>query len=82
MANLPKWVWDLVIHLQQQEDEHPTLYIQANVKNPAPADKYIESDWCPARALDQVPRPIRKQAEAIREYTQMAEQDKSEGSDD
>lgn len=82
MADLPKWVWDLVIHLQQQEEEHPKLYRQVDAKYPEQGYSYQPAEWCAGTALSQVPRPIQKQAEAIRTYTRMAEQDKVEDLDE
>lgn len=79
MANLPKWVWDLVIHLQEMEMEHPKLFRQVDAKYPEQGYSYQEAEWCPGQALSQVPRPILNQAEAIRDYTRQAEQDKEEG---
>lgn len=82
MTQLPKWVWDLVIHLQQMEEEHPSLFRQMDAKYPEQGYSYVPSDWCPGNALKQVPRPIRRQAEAIRDYTRQAEQDKEEDLDE
>lgn len=79
MADLHKWVWDLVMHLQQMEEEHPELYRRVDAKYPEQGFSYQVAEWCPGTALSQIPRPILAQAEAIRNYTSQVEQDKEEG---
>lgn len=60
MTELPTWVWDMVIALEAQRDEHPTFY-DADGKR---------LDWCPCEPLDKVPTDVLAQAKAIRAYTQ------------
>lgn len=76
MADLPKWVWDLIIQLETQEDTHPELYRRMS------SAEYVRWNWCPAAALNSIPAEIRGQARAIRQYQQLAEQDKQEGDGD
>lgn len=79
-TELPKWVWDMIINLNEQEMEHPELYVRKDAKYPEQGYSYVESVWCPGRALDLVPPAVREQAKAIREYTRQADRDK-EGKD-
>lgn len=65
MSELPTWVWDLVIALEVQRDEHPTLH-----------DAYGKRlDWCPCEAINAVPPEVLAQAKAIRAYTQAKERE-------
>lgn len=75
---LPKWVWDLIIGLLEQEDIHPKLYMQRPAGK-AMGDDYEPANWCAGVPLNQVPAEVRGQAEAIRTYNRMAEKDKQEG---
>lgn len=79
MTDLPKWVWDMIIHLEDQEDIHPKLYVQVDAKYPEQGYSYQPSSWCAGTVLNSVPLEIRGQARAIRDYTRQAEQDKEEG---
>lgn len=76
---LPKWVWDMIIGLLEQEDIHPKLYQQVDAKYPEQGYSYQLADWCAGVPLNQVPAEVRSQAEAIRTYNRMAEKDKQEG---
>lgn len=70
-TELPNWVYDVVMDLQDQEQTHPVLLFQAGGM-PAPA-KY---DWCPCAALEKVPANVRVKAAAIAAYRREAEKDK------
>lgn len=70
--DLPTWVWDLVIALDAQRDEHPTLY-DADGKR---------LGWCPCEPLDKVPPDVLTQAQAIRAYTQAKEREAAAKSED
>ena len=63
--DLPTWVWDILIELENQRDTHPELLFQAGGMT-APA-KY---DWCSCALLDKVPSEIIDRVRAIRDYTQ------------
>lgn len=52
-TDLPRWVWDLVISLQGDENEHGPLWLQHF------DGQYVRSDWCPGRALERVPEVVR-----------------------
>jgi hypothetical protein len=64
VAELPNWVYDLLIELQHQRDVHPKLFVEGG--KPA--------DWCPCALLDLVPTEVRRDAAAIREYLRRVEQ--------
>lgn len=67
-SDLPVWVWDILIELEEQRDTHPTLLFQAGgMAEPA---KY---DWCSCRLLDMVPPEVIDHARAIRDYVQAKE---------
>lgn len=63
MSDLPKWVWDLVADLEDEEDIHPTLYREG-----LGADTYTRWDWCPEKALQRVSAEVRAQARVIAAY--------------
>lgn len=64
MNALPKWVWDLVADLEDEEDLHPKLFADT-------ANGYVRYDWCPAKALKRVPDDIRSAARVIAAYRQV-----------
>lgn len=70
MTELPNWVYDLVMDLQEQEAIHPPLY-QVGITG-----GWIRRDWCPTNALEKVPAEVQQAAEAIRGY-RSRESDKS-----
>lgn len=76
MTELPKWVWDLIMNLQQQEEEHPNLYVRVDAKYPEQGFSYQQALWCPRTALHSVPVEIESQAKAIRDYTRQVDRDK------
>ncbi len=63
-ANLPRWVWDLVIHLQRAEAEHGPMYLDRT----AEGQGFVPAPWCPKTALDEVPADVQANAAAIRAY--------------
>lgn len=64
-SDLPSWVWDILVELEEQRDVHPELLFQAGgMEMPA---KY---GWCSCALLDKVPPEVIEHARAIREYTQ------------
>lgn len=72
MTDLPTWVWDMLIELEDQRDTHPELLFQAG--GMAKPERY---DWCSCALLDKVPAEVVTQARAIREYIQAKERDKA-----
>lgn len=67
-SDLPVWVWDILIELEDQRDTHPELLFQAGgMTEPA---KY---EWCSCALLDMVPPEVIEHAQAIRDYTQAKE---------
>jgi hypothetical protein len=62
---LPTWVWDILIELEDQRDTHPELLFKA-----ATMDEPAKYDWCSCALLDKVPPEVITQARAIREYVQ------------
>jgi hypothetical protein len=52
---LPRWVWDLVISLQRDEEEHGKLFV-------ANGDTYIAAAWCPLVVLERIPPEVRDTA--------------------
>lgn len=67
MADLPNWVYDLVMDLQRWEDEHPTLYAQY-----AGSDAFQKVSECGCGALKRVPADVIDQARTLREYLRQA----------
>lgn len=67
-AELPVWVWDMLIELEDQRDTHPKLLFQAG--GMAKPERY---DWCSCALLDKVPLEVLDHARAIRDYTQAKE---------
>lgn len=65
MSDLPTWVWDILIELENQRDTHPELLFQAGGM-----DKPEKYDWCSCGLLDKVPPEVIHQVRAIRDYTQ------------
>lgn len=59
--DLPAWVWDLIIDLEDQRDTHPQLLYQ-----PAGTPGVAPYGWCPCTALRRVPAEIRATAQALR----------------
>jgi len=66
--DLPKWAWDLLMDLVEQEDIHPTLLFESGAF--AGTKKY---DWCACTALEKVPSEVRGQAKVLLRYRQMSE---------
>lgn len=69
MTSTPKWVLDLVMHLQRHEEEHPTLYQLLH------GAQFVEAEWCPAVALAFVPPEVRAAAQAIADYGRQAREE-------
>lgn len=63
MAELPNWIYDVIIELERWRDEHSKLYAQF-----AGSNEYQAVDDCGCRPLDHVPPDVLAQAHAIREY--------------
>lgn len=63
MAELPNWVYDVIIELERWRDEHPTLYAQY-----AGSNEYRKVDDCGCRPLDHIPPDVLAHAHTIREY--------------
>lgn len=61
MSELPKWVWDLIADLLDQEDSHPKLLFRSG-------EDYKQWDWCPCIALDKVPDHVKATARIIAAY--------------
>lgn len=62
MPELPAWVYDLIINLQDHE-EHPKLVYTSGA-----FEGTADYDWCPCNALALVPDDVREKAEAIQAY--------------
>ncbi|PZF98521.1 hypothetical protein [Micromonospora deserti] len=71
-AQLPAWVYDLVIELADQEGVHPKLLFESGA-----FEGTRVYDWCPCKALERVPADIREQAQAIRSYKRQTTKEKS-----
>ena len=67
-SELPTWVWDMLIELENQRDTHPQLLFQAG--GMSETERY---EWCSCRLLDMVPPEVLDHALAIRDYTQAKE---------
>lgn len=65
MTELPTWVWDMLIELEDQRETHPKLLHQSGLMT-----KPEPYDWCSCALLDKVPREVVAQARAIRAYAQ------------
>jgi hypothetical protein len=52
MDNLPRWVWDAVIALQEWHDVHPPLYMQTEPGG------FIRAGSCACPILDLVPADV------------------------
>lgn len=63
MTDLPRWVWDLLADLLDEEDVHPKLYHQ-----PGGANGPVPYDWCLAKPLAGVPKDVLDHAKAIAAY--------------
>lgn len=55
-TNLPRWVWDLVISLQKDEEQHPGLSFQRF------DGEWVRSEWCPTVVLARIPEAVRDTA--------------------
>lgn len=75
-AELPTWVWDVLIDLDTQRDEHPTLLFKSGA-----FEGTAKYDWCPCQPLQLVPPEVIAQARAIRQYTRDKERDAPEPTD-
>lgn len=62
-TQLPKWVYDLVLDLIEQEAVHPELLYK-----PAGREGAAKYGWCPCNALAKVPAEVVVQARAIADY--------------
>jgi hypothetical protein len=58
MSELPRWVWEIVADLLDEEDVHPKLFNEDGVL----------LDWCPRVVLEKVPPGVRQAADAVRTY--------------
>jgi len=67
-SDLPIWVWDILIELEEQRDTHPELLYQAGGM-----DKPARYEWCSCALLDKVPPEVIEHARAIRDYVQAKE---------
>jgi hypothetical protein len=65
VTELPTWVWDMLIELEEQREIHPKLLHQSGLMT-----KPEPYDWCSCALLDKVPREVTAQAQAIRAYAQ------------
>lgn len=63
MAELPNWVYDLVMDLQEQERTHPKLMFTSGG-----SDGYQQWDWCACMALEKVPADVLGHAAVLAEY--------------
>lgn len=63
MADLPRWVWDLVADLLDEEDVHPKLYFTSGG-----FVGYRQYDWCPAKPLERVPDDVKAHAAVVASY--------------
>jgi hypothetical protein len=61
-ADLPVWVYDMVMAMQQRADEHPVLFVQL------PDDTYVRADSCGCASLGLVPAEVLAEAKAIASY--------------
>lgn len=67
MTSLPKWVYDLLADLIDEEDMHPKLY--ADLYNMAAGKHQMTPyGWCPKVVLDKVPADVMVEARAIAQY--------------
>lgn len=64
-SELPIWVWDILIEMEDQRDTHPKLLHQSGLMT-----KPEPYDWCSCALLDKVPPEVIEHARAIRDYTQ------------
>lgn len=67
-SDLPVWVWDILIELEEQRDTHPKLFAYFAGK-----DEPQRYDWCSCALLDKVPPEVIEHARAIRDYVQAKE---------
>jgi hypothetical protein len=72
MPELPNWVYDLVAELEEQRELHPKLLFESGAFEGTQV-----YDWCPCKALDSVPSPVRDRARAIAAYKNEADKDKA-----
>lgn len=68
-SELPVWVWDMLIELEDQRDTHPELLFQAG--GMAKPERY---GWCSCALLDRVPPEVIHHVRAIRDYVRAKEQ--------
>jgi hypothetical protein len=64
-AGLPKWVWDILADLIEEEDMHPKLFFTSGG-----FEGYRQYEWCPNRVLVKVPPEVRDAAAVIAAYRQ------------
>lgn len=67
MPDLPNWVMDLLIDLEDQSAVHPKLLFESGAFTGTRI-----YDWCPCQALEKVPANVRANARAIAAYRQKA----------
>lgn len=63
MADLPKWVLDLLADLLDEEELHPTLYFTSGA-----FEGYARYEWCPNVVLEKVPAEARAAARVVQSY--------------
>ena len=61
-ADLPVWVYDMVMVMQQWADEHPVLFVRQL------DDTYDRADSCGCAPLGLVPAGVLAEAKAIASY--------------
>lgn len=66
-TDLPAWVYDMIMHLDQWHDEHGTLYVEA-YQIASGRHEFVKADRCGCRALEAVPADVISQARALRSY--------------
>jgi hypothetical protein len=67
MADLPRWVWDLVADLLDEEDVHPKLCAEI-FQQPSGSHEMVRYDWCPSTPLERVPDDVKAAARVLTEY--------------
>jgi hypothetical protein len=70
-TDLPRWVWDLLADLLDEEDTHPAYYIEAYVMSKG-KHELVRHDWCPATPLARVPQDVLNHARVIAGYRQQS----------
>jgi hypothetical protein len=71
VPELPRWVWDLLADLIDEEDVHPKLYAEMFV-TASGKHEMVPYDWCPSSALAHVPADIRGAARIIAGYRRVS----------